>query len=71
MLSWIYIGVLSGSIVTGGFDSEEHCEGHRVMLERQKVAGKCVQAPGSYLTGSVPIWQGNNLVLTPGSAQAN
>ena len=69
MLSWIYIGILSGSIVTGGFDSEEHCEGHRVMLERQKVAGKCVAAPQqplSFTSGTIQLTPG--AYLAPGTS---
>lgn len=63
-MTWIYIGIIAGSIMTGGYDTQEHCEGHRVMLEKQNVAGKCVEAPNGGLT-SAPAWQGGNVHVYP------
>lgn len=66
-MSWIYIGILAGSIVTGAYDSQERCEGHRVMLEKQKVAGKCVEAPLPFgVSGTLPTYNGTDwLRVTP------
>ena len=59
-MTWIYIGIVAGSLVATGFDSQEKCEGRRAMLEKQKISGKCVEAPMPYgissFTTISPVW---------------
>jgi len=41
-VSWAYLAVVGGSLLSGGFDSKEACYGHRDVLQEQKIYGKCV-----------------------------
>jgi hypothetical protein len=62
-MTWIYIGIVAGSLVTAGFDSQEKCEGRRAMLEKQKIAGKCVEAPPPYGTSSTLQFYGGTTIV--------
>jgi len=61
-MTWIYIGIVAGSLVTAGFDSQEKCEGRRVMLEKQKVSGKCVEGPLPNGAMTLQFYNGQTLV---------
>lgn len=42
-MTWIFTGLLLGSIVTSSHDSREACEGRAVLLKEKGVNGKCVE----------------------------
>lgn len=47
-MSWIYVGLLAGSLVTSTHDSKEACEGRGVTLKEKGVSGQCiVNLPGN------------------------
>lgn len=61
-MSWIYIGIIAGSIITSGHDTKEACLGRKAMLEEQHAVGKCVEAPTT--TGFVTTYS-NNILTYP------
>lgn len=50
-MSWIYVGLLAGSLVTSTHDSKEACEGRAVTLKEKGVIGKCVEGASGFSTG--------------------
>lgn len=45
-MEWIYVVVTAGSIAVSGYPTEEACQGHKVVFDREhKVAGVCVKMP--------------------------
>lgn len=46
-MSWIYVGLLAGSLVTSTHDNKEACEGRGVTLKEKGVLGKCVEMTSS------------------------
>ena len=66
-MNWIFIAVISGSIVTSGHETKEQCLGRKALLSEQKIEGKCVEAPsrtsGLIYYGTLPVTNGNNNIL--------
>lgn len=60
-MTWILIGIVAGSIVVSGHDTEEACKGREAMLLKQKIPAKCVEAPGR---GSSLIYSGSGSSTT-------
>ena len=52
-MNWIFIAVISGSIVTSGHETKEQCLGRKALLSEQKIEGKCVEAPSPLWTGTI------------------
>lgn len=67
MPEWIYIGLVAGSIVTSVHPSKEACLGRKTMLEEQKIAGKCVEAPGPFGTSGLFTITPGSTFIAPGS----
>jgi hypothetical protein len=45
-VDWLYVVVISGSIAASSYPTEEACQGHKVVFDREhKVSGLCVKAP--------------------------
>lgn len=48
MWSWMFIGILFGSLVTSTHPTQEECVGRKLLLERAGVTrGMCLQRPPS------------------------
>ena len=62
VVSWAYLAVVGGSLLSGGFDSKEACYGHRDVLQEQKIYGQCVDLSPS--TSSGVTWS-SGLTLSP------
>lgn len=59
-MSWILIGVVSGTLIAQGFASKEACMGRMATLKEDKIAAtKCVEAPS---TGALYTVGGGNVV---------
>lgn len=55
-MEWIYVVVMAGSIAVSGYPTEEACQGHKVVFDRDhRVAGVCVKMPGSLSMNSVTV----------------
>jgi hypothetical protein len=63
-MSWILIGIVAGSFIVSGHDSEEACLGRKAVLEKQKIAAECVAAPHNFgsATGTFLYLNDNNTV---------
>ena len=59
-MSWILIGVVAGSFIVSGHDTEEQCLGRKAILDKQKIAATCVKAPAPWGTANV-------ITLSPGA----
>jgi len=63
-MDWIFVAVLSGSIVTSGHSTEEGCLGRKALIERDsKIIGTCIKAPSHNNT-----WTYGTYNSCPGSA---
>jgi hypothetical protein len=56
-MNWILIGIVAGSLIVSGHETEEACKGREAMLSKQKIAAKCVQAP---LAPGTILWSGGS-----------
>jgi hypothetical protein len=60
-MNWIFLAIVSGSILTSGHDTKEQCLGRKSILAEQKIEGKCVEAPKQFST----VYSGRLLCVTP------
>jgi hypothetical protein len=61
-MTWLFAGMLLGSIVTSSHETREACEGRAVLLREKGVIGQCVQQT-MYLPVTTP--SGNIITLSP------
>jgi hypothetical protein len=48
MMTWIFVGILAGSLVTSTHDNKEACEGRAVtMKEKGVIGGRCTETPST------------------------
>jgi hypothetical protein len=59
-MNWVFIEAILGSIVTSSHDTQEACEGRKVMLEKKEIKGQCIQQNISNITLSGPMWYNNS-----------
>lgn len=62
-MSWLYIGMLLGSVVTSTHDTKEACLGREAVLKEKGVIGQCVnQNIGFTTTRGTGIGPGSSII---------
>jgi len=62
-VTFAYIAVVGGSLLTGGFSNKEECYGHRDVLQEQKIYGRCVEVDEAQSSNT--IFQNGPAIVTP------